>query len=344
MHYTAKYWEDVAQSLQYVDDTEDLLHKTIFITGVTGMICSAVVDALHYLNENGSADIKMILAGRNRERIQARFPHMSEGKDYEFISYDATIPLSLNVQADFIIHSASNPDPVKISREPVETMLANLYGLDSLLKVAVKNKGCRLLYISSSEIYGKKDENTPYNETDYGYVDILNPRACYPSAKRAAETLCVSYGVQYGVDFVIARPGHIYGPTIKEDDSRASAQFTKTVAKGEDIVLKSPGRQLRSYCYVLDCATAILTILLKGKSGEAYNISNPHSICSIRALAEAMAKIGDVKVITTESSVADKQSYNLMDNSSLASDKLESLGWQGRFDLEKGLQTLINGM
>ena len=88
-------------------------------------------------------------------------------------------------------------------------MLANLYGLDSLLKVAVKNKGCRLLYISSSEIYGKKDENTPYNETDYGYVDILNPRACYPSAKRAAETLCVSYGVQYGVDFVIARPGHI---------------------------------------------------------------------------------------------------------------------------------------
>lgn len=140
----------------------------------------------------------------------------------------------------------------------------------SLLIVAMRGVPCaivirhlpsqkkRLLYVSSSEVYGNKTGNQPYKEKDYGYVDILNQRACYPSAKRAAETLCTAYGQEYGLDTVIVRPGHIYGPTITETDSRASAQFTQNAIEGEDIVMKSAGMQMRSYCYVLDCAYPIL--------------------------------------------------------------------------------------
>lgn len=117
-------------------------------------------------------------------------------------------------------------------------------------------------------------------------MDILNQRASYPSAKRASETLCIAYGIEYGVDTVIVRPGHIYGPSITESDSRASAQFTRNVVAGKDIVMKSAGTQVRSYCYTLDCASAVLTVLLNGQTGNAYNISNKNSICTISDIAQ----------------------------------------------------------
>lgn len=341
MKYTAEYWKDVTQILDGISDKEKLFHKTIFITGATGMLCSAVVDAIFQLNRECSAGIQMQLAGRSRERMAARFPEMTEGEDYTFFFYDAEKSGELSVSADYIIHGASNADPAMISAHPVETMRANLFGLDSLLRAAQKQESCRLLYISTSEIYGKKAGNQPYGEEDYGFVDILNPRASYPSGKRAAETLCASYGAEYGVDTVIVRPGHIYGPTITERDSRASAEFTRLVARGKDIVMKGAGQQLRSYCYVLDSASAILTILLRGKTGEAYNISNPNSIASIREMAECLGRLGNVQVKTAEASVEEKRSYNLMENSSLASEKLEALGWKGIFSLEQGIAATL---
>ena len=53
----------------------------------------------------------------------------------------------------------------------------------------------------------------PFKESEYGYLDILNPRNAYASSKRASETLCASYYKQYGVKSCVVRPGHIYGPT-----------------------------------------------------------------------------------------------------------------------------------
>lgn len=67
-------------------------------------------------------------------------------------------------------------------------------------------------------------------------------------------------------------------------------------ADGKDIIMKSDGAQIRSYCYMLDCASAILYVLLKGKKGEAYNIANPNSIMSIRELIEYLAKVGNVRL------------------------------------------------
>ena len=107
-----------------------------------------------------------------------------------------------------------------IVKEPVETMLSNFLGMKSLLDFAKEYGSKRILYISSSEIYGKKDGDQPYHEGEYGYIDMLNPRNSYSIGKRAAETLCASYADEYGVESVIVRPGHIYGPTASPYDNR----------------------------------------------------------------------------------------------------------------------------
>ncbi len=340
MIYNEKYWAEVAEVAAHIPEKDKLQGKRILITGATGMLCSPVVDVLTYLKKEEGMSIELLLAGRSEQRLKDRFE--KAGTEYTYIPFDATKTGFPSVKADYIIHGASNANPALYGREPVETLLGNVLGMESILKAAKENEGARVLYLSSSEVYGTgKDEREPYGEEDYGFVDLLNFRACYPIGKRAAETLCACYRQEYGVDFVTIRPGHIYGPTITGSDTRASAAFTRDAAAKRDIVMKSAGAQLRSYCYTLDSATAVLTVLLCGASGEAYNISNPGSVVSIRDIAEKLAEAGGVKVVFETPSDQEKKNYNLMSNSSLKADKLLALGWKPIFDLDRGVRSTL---
>ena len=342
MKYTKEYWGDVASCIGNIPEIEKLYNKNLLITGATGMLASPVVDIVSFLNREKNAGIKLIIAGRNRQRTLDRFKGVLKEEDIKFVEFDANYMYKLNVEADYIIHAASNADNGMFLKEPAETLFSNVVGVKSMLDLNVKNKGSRLLYVSSSEVYGELPEKSDYiKETDYGYVDVLSTRSCYPNGKRAAETLCSCYITEYGADVVIARPGYIYGPTIKESDKRASAAFTFDAAAGRNIVMKSKGEQLRSYCYMLDCATALLTILLKGECGQAYNISNKDAIVSIRDVAEALAKAGGVSVVFENPSDAEKSSYNTMKNSALDASKLEALGWKGMYGLDEGIRKTL---
>ena len=220
--------------------------------------------------------------------------------------------------------------------------MSNFIGTKCLLDFARNNNVKRLLLISSSEVYGKRENNTPSKTDDYGWIDILSPRSSYSIGKCAAETLCVSYHYEYGVDTVIVRPGHIYGPTATETDNRVSSQWAYDVARGNDIIMKSEGLQVRSYCYCLDCASAVLIAMLKGKSVSSYNISNPKSIITIKELAEILIQTAGVNLKIEIPDEADRKGFNPMTNSSLDSADLLALGWNGIFDAERGLSHTVN--
>lgn len=340
--YSEKYFESLRKVLQKNPCIKDLCGSSVFITGASGLICSAVADLLFLLNDESSAKIKIFLGGRNKNRIEKRFSLYAENSRWFFVPYDATLSAEFSIQPDFIVHGASNSSPEIFGREPVETMLANIVGLDSLFRLAVKSKSRRLLYVSSSEIYGQKKSAEPYRENDLGFVDILNPRACYPSSKRAAETLCASYAKEFGADFVIVRPGHVYGPGFTESDSRLSSEFVRNVLAGKSNEMKTPGLQMRSYCHSADCATAILTVLLKGESKNAYNISNPRSVVTIKNFAECLAEESGTKLNFAKASDEEKQNYNMMENSSLDSTKLEQLGWKPCFNLRDEIRNTLD--
>ena len=334
--YNDNYFQEIDFAINKNIVLKSLKNQTIFITGASGLIGSTVADVLLLLNRNYGANLKLILAGRDKNRIKQRFYAFKDGEDYVFYQYDATKEIEIP-NCNFVIHGASNADPIAFSKFPVETMTANFLGLNNILKSCIDKK-TKVVYISSSEVYGQKNNNLPFNEDDFGFVDILNPRACYPSSKRASETLCSSYYAEYGVECVIVRPGHIYGPQITESDSRASSQFMRKASAKENIVMKSAGSQLRSYCHSVDCATAILTVMLNGILSTAYNISNKNSIVNIRTLAECMAKVFGVDIVFENPSDIEKRGYNLMENSSLNATELEKLNWNAVFDLQKGVE------
>lgn len=303
---------------------EKLSGTNILVTGATGLIGSTLVEILM---SNPHRDYIVYASGRNMERARKRFVNYLSVESFHFVEYDVMFPLQLDVRFDYIIHAASNACPNVFSRNPVEIIKANILGVSNLIEYGIEHGMKRFLYVSSGEVYGEGDERI-ISEEYSGYVDCLNPRSCYPSSKRTSETLCISYASEYNADVVIARPCHIYGPNFTESDNRVYAQFIRNILKGENLIMKSSGEQIRSWCYVVDCISALLYILLKGVSGEAYNIADPNSVLSIRQLAEMLAKIGNTKVIMEVPSEIEKRGYNPVSRSVFSVDKLEKLGWK----------------
>lgn len=343
MLYDSKLWiNDIDEVSLVIPELDALADKSVLITGAAGLICSAVVDILFRYNDTHEKQIRILAAGRSLVKMEARFHEMVNRPDFQFVAYDASkTDSTLSVHADYIIHGASNAFPSMIIREPVETMLSNFLGMKILLDYAKTQNTKRVLYISSSEIYGEKEDSEPYKEGQYGYIDLLKSRNSYSVGKRAAETLCISYADEYGVDSVIVRPGHIYGPTANPNDNRVSSAWAYAAARGEDIVMKSDGAQKRSYCYCLDCASAILKVLLSGETGHAYNISNPNSIVSIKEMAELLSQSAGVKLRMEIPSEDEKRGFNPMSNSYLESKSLLAIGWRGLFDAEKGFDHTV---
>ncbi len=338
MLYSNSTWiSDIDKVIEVVPELDRLAGKSLMITGAAGLVCSAIVDIIFRYNDTHDQKIQVLAAGRWPEEMSGRFGDLVNRDDFTFVVYDASKTDNvINVHADYIIHGASNASPNMIVKEPVETMMSNFLGMKYLLDYAKEQGTERILYISSSEVYGEKEGFEPYKEGQYGYIDLLNSRNSYSVGKRAAETLCASYADEYGMESVIVRPGHIYGPTASPFDKRVASAWSYAVAKGEDIVMKSDGSQIRSYCYCLDCASAMLKVLLCGENCHAYNISNPDSIISIKDMAEILSESAGVKLRMELPTEEEKKGFNPMSNSSLESESLTGLGWHGCFDAKTG--------
>lgn len=294
----------------------------ILVTGATGLIGSCLVKVLmaHHGNYHVYASV------RNESRAKKIFEEFSGDEIFHIIKYDVTGELHSSIDFQYIIHAASYAGPSFFANNPVEVMKANFNGVCNLLDYGKSHNLKRFLFVSTGEVYGEGD-GREFTEDYSGYVNTMSPRSCYPSSKRTAETLCISYEAEYGLDVVIARPCHVYGPQFTASDNRVYAQFIRNVLRGEDIVMKSTGEQYRSWCYVVDCVSALLYILMKGKSGEAYNIADSSANITIGEMAKMIAEIGGKKVVIDIPSNKEKAGYNVVQQSLFSTSKLESLGW-----------------
>lgn len=326
-----KYIEVLKSVINTNLDYTKLNNKSVLITGSTGLIGKALVDYILLLSDR----VKVYAASRSEESFNKRF---LKRDNLFYFNYSLEKHLDTDIHFDYIIHAASNADPKMFALDPVGTMTSNFIGTYNLLEYA-KKSGCeRFLFVSSGEVYGQWDGECDAFSEDYsGYVNFTEPRGCYPSGKRAAENLCVCYSAQYGVDTVIVRPSHTYGPTQLPRDSRAMSEFFNCAIKGRDIILKSLGLPMRSYTCVFDCVSGIVTALLKGESGQAYNIANKNSVVSIADLAKKIAECAEKTVVFDIPEGGTKGGSNIV-RGVLDGTKLESIGWEPVYDIDKGVK------
>lgn len=346
MFFKREFFEKDLITMTSIDiDFNKIDGKNILITGANGLIASYFIDMLMWLNQSKKYSINIYAMCRNKAKAKVRFRDYIDDKKFNILEQDVNEYIDVDIDFDYIIHAASNAHPLAYATNPVDTMKANIIGSINLLEYAYKHNNSRFMFISSSEIYGE-DKNIilddGYDENYWGTVNSMSVRSCYPESKRAGESICMCYKEQYGLDVVVVRPGYIYGPSITADNSRADAQFLRNALSKQDIVMKSEGKQLRSYCYVADAITAILTILIKGENGQAYNIANPNSQATIREFAETLAQVADVSLIFDIPSEVEKKGYSSVSKSILNTNKLQQLGWTANYSLEDGIQRMID--
>lgn len=334
------YREDVRICGELPLDWECLRDRSVLITGASGLIGSFFIDVLMSKKLN----CRIYAVGRDKEKAEKRFAAYWENENFRFLACDVNegIPSAFK-GLDYILHAASNTHPALYAQDPIGTITTNVLGTYHVLELAAKEKVKRVLFLSSVEVYGENRGDCERFAEDYcGYLDCNTLRAGYPESKRAGEALCQAYIRQKGLDIVIPRLPRTYGPTMQMSDTKAIAQFIKKGAADEDIVLKSEGNQLYSYCHVLDSVSGIFWCLMKGACGEAYNIADEASDMRLKDIARLIADYVGKKVIYELPDAVEQAGYSRASVALMDSTRLRGLGWRAVYPMKEGVERTIS--
>lgn len=267
---------------------KDFAGKTVLIVGGLGFLgrnFRAVFDILNakYLSKPckilviDSLITSTVATGSDKEDI--------------FLNHDIRHAIKVEDKLDFIIHCAGVASPFYYRRFPIETIEVATLGTKNILELA-RRDGARVLFFSSSEIYGDPDAaNLPTKEDYKGNVACIGPRACYDESKRLGETMCHIYSEYFDTHTTIVRPFNVYGPGMRETDYRVLPNFASAIKAQRPIPIYASGNQTRTYCYLTDAMTGFLLALTRGKKGQPYNIGNPTPEISVSDLADTIANV-----------------------------------------------------
>lgn len=353
--------EVVDKDLEYIcsnlrEEFAYLSGKRLLITGGAGFLGYYLVQAALHWNEriDEAQRIQLTVYDNYIRGVPAWLTKLEGNENLTLVKYDITKPLPQDMgEFQYIIHASSIASPTYYRKYPIETMDANVNGLRNLLEYARWQRETRkpvagFLFFSSSEIYGDPSpEDIPTPESYRGNVSCTGPRACYDEAKRFGETLCVNFARHYDLPIKVARPFNNYGPGLKITDRRVLPDFARDILAGKDIIMLSDGSPARTFCYVADAIIGYYKILVKGRSGEAYNIGVEEPEISIADLADRVVRIGR-DLFGCKGKVVRQVSYDkdyLVDNPNrrcpmIAKAKAE-LGYNPTIPLDEGLRRLL---
>lgn len=328
-------------------DWENFRGKKIAVTGATGLLGRIVVSALLAANQKYDLNLKVLAFIRNEAKAEEVYG-TKRGGALEFVIADILNPIPEKIHADYLIHGASVTASRMMVEQPVETILTAVEGTKNLMEFAARCKMEGVVYLSSMEAYGIIDADTKQvHEEDLGYIDILNVRSSYSEGKRMTECLCASYAKEYQVNVKIARLAQTFGAGIDKNENRVFAQFAKSVLGKENIVLHTKGEKANCYCYTVDAVTGLLVLLTRGNAGEAYNVANMDTFCSIREMAETFVAVGDSgssELVFDIPEDISKFGYPPSSIMHLNSEKLMALGWKPQYNMRDMAARLMQSM
>lgn len=325
---------------------EQFAGKTVLITGASGLIGRQLVMSLLLAGERFHFPVKVIALVHSMNRAKRVFHELLSCRNLSFIEQDITGKIQVDGSVDYIIHGAGVTDSRFFVANPVETIESGVRGCSNVLAFAREKKIQSGVYLSTMEVYGVNNEKDRLSEEDYGYMDPVQVRSSYPESKRMCECLCRAYAEEYHVPFKIARLTQTFGAGVERKDRRVFAQFAGAVMEQRDIVLFSKGETVRNYLYTSDAVTGILLLLLKGETGQAYNLANEDTQISIYDMAQMLVReYGNGRMgVRVELEDAKKHGFNPTAKTCIACGKIKELGWEAAVDLRQAYDRMIRSM
>ena len=226
---------------------------------------------------------------------------------------------------DVVIHLASFPRQATVRANPTEAAHTMCKGLVNVLDCCARHEVAKVLYASSSMVYGNFD--------DAKEDDQLNPSGSYSIWKIAGEELVKEYNRNTGLDYVIVRPTAVYGPMDVSD--RVVSKFLISAMRDETLNVNGADETL-DFTFVDDCATGIVLASL-GHTTGTYNISRSHR-CTIAEAANLAVKIAGKGTVNIRDKDKDFPSRGTLNTSKAQKD----FKFDPKIDIDKGLEMYYN--
>ena len=298
--------------------------KKVMVTGAGGFIGSKVVQELW----NRGCDVYYFdLVEPKIEGIE----RLNLGTILD--QYD----LALAVKGcDYAIHLAALLGVYKTDNDRLETLHVNIQGTLNFIEACVKEGVKKVIFISSSEVYGDQAV-LPITEEN-----PLNPKSVYAVSKIVGEEYFRAYSEMYGIKYNVVRLFNVYGEYQREEF--VLPRFVHRVVNDEPPIIYGNGEQMRSFCYVEDAARGIADALLTEKEGEVFNIGSDQEPISMRDLAYKLIRLAG-KSIQPEFVAYEQSDREFLRDIAKRIPAVEKakrvLGYEPQYSLEEGLKRMI---
>jgi UDP-glucuronate decarboxylase len=300
----------------------------ILVTGGAGFLGSHLCERL--LGQGHEVIcLDNFFTGRKKNIIK-----LLDCKSFELIRHDVIDPFK--VEVDQIYNLACPASPVHYQYNPIKTNKTSIIGAINCLGLA-KRINARILQASTSEIYGDPKAH-PQEESYWGNVNPIGLRSCYDEGKRCAETLFFDYHRQNNVDIRVMRIFNTYGPNMHPKDGRVVSNFIVQALMGNDITVFGEGTQTRSFCYVDDLISGMISLMNTEGVHQPVNIGNPVEFTIMKLAEIVLNKIDSSSKIIKKTLPSDDPTQRKPDIT-LAKNLLN---WEPKILLAEGLDKTIN--
>lgn len=321
---------------------KDLNNKKILITGCNGFIASSFIKILSELMNEKKYNLTFYgIVRKNSSEINTVLHKLIKTNKLKIFKVDISKEINININPDICFHAASITSPEEYFSKPIETLLTSSLATINLLNFCVKKKIKKFILLSSGEIYGNLKNNlnkNNFDEENYGSIDPGKVNSNYSISKKFSENALICWSKQKNIFVNSIRLFHTYGPNMKLNDGRIHSDLVGNVVNNKNLTIKGDPNTRRSFCYITDVINGILTIIIKGKNRESYNLANPremHKVIEIAKLIKKIQKNKKLKIIKKKSKNINTRLNLFYPSPSII--KLNKLGWSPKVDIKTGL-------
>jgi UDP-glucose 4-epimerase len=307
---------------------------SVLVTGGAGLIG---LEVSRQLAEMGH-EVRLFDLGEQVKRVEDAIP---KGIKVMFGSIVDLASLRDAMEGvDTVIHLAAMLGVQRTEKDKLRCMEINVDGTKNVLDCAVQHRLKKIVFASSSEVYGEPTENPVTEKT------VTQGKTVYAVSKMAGEELCKAYGQRYPLNWAILRYFNCYGPY--QTAQFVISKFIYNVMSNKPPVIYGDGQQLRSYTFVSDTARAtVLAALEDSANSETINVGNSQSKMSLTSLAKLVIKIagkdGAIQPLYLEDfNNSDREkSREIFERYCDASKLKKLLGWECLVSVEDGIRRVM---